>query len=93
MQYPRTFSCFHPVRSHKIIHDIDHVTIDIIVQGQIAVGIRGHAPIHQISVESLFDEFGNHAATLFQVKNVGPVDERINENQRRAMNAALSSLT
>src|SRR5258707_9104037 len=50
-----------------------------------AVGISGHAPVHEVGIKPALDKVGDDTAALFQIQNVGAVHQRINKDDWRAV--------
>src|SRR5690242_5623800 len=67
-----------------MLHDIEHVAVDVIVEGQLIVGIRWHAPVDQVGIKSRLYKMAHDALVFLEIQNVGPVYQRKNKYQRRS---------
>src|SRR5262245_34797802 len=66
-----------------MLHDIEKVAVDVIIQRQMPFGLRWRPPIHEVSVETLLHEVTDDAAARFQIEDVRPVDEGKHEHDWR----------
>src|SRR5262245_5965304 len=69
----------------RIIQNIDHVAVDVVVQGQMAICIKRHAPVHEVSIKTLTDKAGHNASAFLEVQDVRAIYECVNEDNGRAI--------
>src|SRR5208282_4232642 len=61
------------------------------VETAIAVGGARRNPVDQVNVDALFDQILDDAAAGLEVEDEGPLDERVDEEQRHAMLLAVAA--
>ncbi len=64
------------------IHTTVQVAVDVVVQGEVAVGTVRITPVHQVDILASFHEGTDRGAVFLDIRHVGPVYQRVNNEQR-----------
>jgi hypothetical protein len=71
----------HPVALANHVHAAVQVAVDVIVQGEVAVGPVRVAPVHQVDVLAGVHEGLHGGAVFLDVGHVGPVHQGVDDEQ------------
>ena len=81
-QIPRMLIWSTPVGLADVVHAAVDVAVDVVVQGQGAVGLVRVAPVDQVDVLAGGQQPLDGGAVLLDVGHVGPVDQGVDDQQR-----------
>jgi hypothetical protein len=60
-----------------------YITVDMVVNGHIAVLARGVAPVHHIQVNALLEKGLDHAPVRLEIQHGFTIDQGVDHQQRR----------
>ncbi|OQB49904.1 MAG: hypothetical protein BWX99_02955 [Deltaproteobacteria bacterium ADurb.Bin151] len=63
------------------IHNIVHITVDVIVNGQKTVFALGITPVHHVQVDPAIQKCFDNASVRLQIEHGFPVNQRIDHQQ------------